>query len=72
MNKNKLIRNLALSLLDDQHGINKEAYDQLEHILNESGEQDILDNVKSNHNRYWIEEYDAEQLKSISAELVTT
>ena len=63
MNK-KQIRDLALALLDDEDGINEDAYNLLAALLHESGNQDILDAVEANHNRYWIGEGDAEVLRA--------
>lgn len=62
MNK-KNIRQLAILLLDDENGINSEAYEALASILHETGNQDILDAVEANNGRYWIGEDDAQALK---------
>ena len=59
----KNIRLLAILLLDDQDGINEEAYHQLASILHETSNQDILDAVEANRGRYWISEQDAAILK---------
>jgi len=62
MNK-KNIRLLAILLLNDENGINSEAYEALASMLHEIGNQDILDAVEANNGRYWIGEDDAEDLK---------
>ena len=64
---NKKIRLLAILLLDDQDGINSEAYEQLAAMLHETSNQDILDAVEANGGRYWISEEDAVILKQVNA-----
>ena len=59
----KNIRLLAILLLDDQDGINEEAFNHLSSMLHETGNQDILDAVEANDDRYWIGEDDAAILK---------
>ena len=63
---NKNIRLLAILLLDDEQGINSEAYEALASMLHETGNQDILDVVECKGGRYWIGEDDAQDLKGIS------
>lgn len=57
------IRNLAISLLDDENGINAEAYEQLQELLIETGNDDICNATNASDNRVFIGENDAEVLR---------
>lgn len=48
------LRNFAIALLDDEHGINSEAWDSLRDMLDDNEDNDILDAVKSTEGRYYL------------------
>jgi hypothetical protein len=61
------IRELGILLLDDENGINKDAYDKLHTMLMESGSEDILNAVDSCDGRFFIgEQFAEEQLKILN------
>jgi hypothetical protein len=65
----KFIRKFALKLLDDEHGINLDAYELLSVILIESGNEDILEHVDIVENKAYIgETYTEEELAKLEAE----
>ena len=66
----KFIRKFALKLLDDEHGINKEAYLLLSVILVDSGNEDILEHVDitDNGRAYLGEDYSEEELEKLETE----
>ena len=51
----KQLRSLAISLLDDAHGISTEAYDHLQDALGENNE-DIFNAVTACEGRYFLPE----------------
>jgi hypothetical protein len=54
MNKTSL-RQLAINLLDDSHGISEDAYDNLQEVLGENHE-DIFNAVEFDKGRYFLPE----------------
>jgi hypothetical protein len=50
------IRNLAIKLLDDGHGINSEAWGALQELLHISGCDDVIEAVDSIDGRYYLDE----------------
>jgi len=68
----KNLRTLAILLLDDENGINSEAYFLLEPMLHETGNQDILDVVECQHGRYYLGEDDAQDLLAAGKVTVET
>ena len=74
----KNLRKLAILLLDDEHGINEAAYNELAtqladaghtDILNavkaDAGHTDILNAVKADAGRYYLGEDDAQDLLAV-------
>jgi len=60
------VRKMALLLLDDDDGINIEAYGFLSTMLVETGNEDVLDAVDIADNRAYVgEDYAEEELKAI-------
>ena len=60
------VRKMALLLLDDDNGINIEAYGFLSTMLVETGNEDVLDAVDVTDNRAYVgEDYAEEELKAI-------
>ena len=53
MNK---LRELALELLDDEHGISTDAWAVLQPMLVENGDQDILDAIDGCEGRVYLSE----------------
>jgi hypothetical protein len=64
MNKNQ-IRNLAISLLDDEHGISENGYNKLREVLVETENLDIVRATDAANGRYFISEDSAEYLKTV-------
>ena len=56
------LRLFAITLLDDENGINADAFNLLVPELAAAGHQDILGVVKCQDNRYFLGEYEAEVL----------
>lgn len=62
----KNIRTLAILLLDDEHGINEAAFQELQASLTlEPGNEDILNAVKAQDGRYYLGEDDAQDLLAV-------
>ena len=60
------MRKLALLLLDDEHGINEKAYEELAAALVDSGNEDVLQAVDGADGRYYIgEDYAEEELSKL-------
>ena len=60
------VRKMALLLLDDENGINLEAYSYLSAMLVETGNDDILDAVDVTENRAYVgEDYAEEEFSKI-------
>jgi len=57
---NKKLRKFALMVLDDEHGIRKDAFDALSEVLWETGNGDIINAVDVTDNRAYIGEDVAE------------
>jgi hypothetical protein len=55
------IRELSILLLDDENGINKEAYDKLHTALMDNGCEDIIAEVEAADGRFFIGERFAEE-----------
>ena len=53
MNK-KQLKQLALALLNDDHGITEQAYRILEALLNENGLTDITRRVEATDGRFYL------------------
>jgi hypothetical protein len=56
------LRNLAIAMLNDQHGINKSTYHILVALLEEDGQTDILEAVRTAFQRFYLPDEDAIQL----------
>lgn len=54
MLRGQALRNFAIALLDDEHGINSEAWDSLRDMLDDNEDNDILDAVKCTEGRYYL------------------
>lgn len=50
------MRELALALLDDDHGINATAWSMLRDLLIDDEQNDIIDAIKCQDNRVYIPE----------------
>ena len=50
------MRELAIALLNDEHGINNTAWKIISDFLYELGSHDILDAVKCTEERYYLPE----------------
>ena len=57
------VRDLALALLDDENGINEQAFVILSNILSDTGNRDIVNLVKATEGRFYLPEGVAETLK---------
>lgn len=63
---NKTLRKMSLLLLDDDNGINLEAYGFLSAMLIETGNDDILEAVDVTSNRAFVgEDYAEEELAKL-------
>ena len=51
-----MLRNLAMELLDDEHGITQEAWEILFQMLERNGDQDIIDAVTGSEGRVYLRE----------------
>ena len=49
-------RQFAIDLLDDEHGINKQAFEFLADLLADTGNGDIVEAVESAEGRYYLPE----------------
>ena len=58
-----MIRDLALALLDDDEGIPSEAWEILQEMLAETGNDDIIGCVDSCEGRFFISEDDRDILE---------
>ena len=58
------LRNFALALLDDEHGINKEAFDSLSDMLSDDDQDDIVDAVKASEGRFYLPVFFANGLRA--------
>ena len=58
----KNIRIFAITLLDDENGINEDAFNMLAPELFGAGCQDVLDAVKCQDGRYFLGETSAQEL----------
>ncbi len=65
---NMAVRNLALDLLDDEHGINRQAYKSLADWLDDEGCSDIVDAVDACEGRYYIAAETAQELRQVTPE----
>lgn len=54
MSESQATRNFAIELLDDEHGINSSAWDTLADMLDDNGDSDIIDAVKSTEGRWYL------------------
>jgi hypothetical protein len=61
--KNDSFRQLAITILDDEHGITETAYDLLYEQLIATGNKDISDVVVVINHRFFLNEDDAATLK---------
>ena len=61
---NQALRNFALALLDDEHGINGEAWDSLSDMLIDDEQEDIVDATKATEGRYFLPEDVANELRA--------
>lgn len=52
----KQLRDFALDLLDDSHGISANAFDRLNPLLEDSGNQDVVNSVVVTKDRAFLEE----------------
>jgi len=50
------LRAFALDLLDDSHGISADAFDKLNPLLEDSGNQDVVNSVVVTKERVFLEE----------------
>ena len=58
-------RNLALLLLDDEHGVNKQAWKLLADLLADNGDDDIVDAVQEKDGRYCLAHEEALKLAAV-------
>ena len=49
-------RQFAIDLLNDEHGINKQAFEFLADLLEDTGNGDIVESVESSEGRYYLPE----------------
>lgn len=61
----KNIRIFAITLLDDENGINEDAFNMLAPELFNAGCQDVLDAVECQDGRYYLGEDDAQDLLAV-------
>ena len=66
----KNLRILAILLLDDENGINEQAFQQLAVELEIAGHTDILNAVNAQDGRFYLGEDDAQDLLTINVETV--
>ena len=50
------LRNFAIDLLDDDHGINRTAWETLSDMLYDADENDIVDAVSAQDGRFYLPE----------------
>ena len=62
---NMAVRNLALDLLDDEYGINRQAFNQLADWLEDEECDDIVDAVDACEGRYYIDAEKAKELRQV-------
>lgn len=60
---NMALRNFALALLDDEHGINREAFDSLADMLYDDEQEDITDAVEACEGRFYLNSEKANELR---------
>lgn len=48
------LRNLALAILDDEHGINSQAWETLADMLDDDGQSDIVEAVRATEGRFYL------------------
>lgn len=56
------MRELAITLLNDDHGINVNAWHILRDLLIEEGHEDIVDAVKATEGRFYLTETAVEKI----------
>lgn len=59
------LRDFAITLLDDDHGINSEAWDALNHMLYDNGDIDIIATVQVVEGRYLLPSATVAHLRSV-------
>ena len=64
--EDQTLRNLAIDLLDDEHGINSQAWKILADMLYDTDAIDILDAVEATDGRYYIKTKVARQMRQVS------
>jgi hypothetical protein len=64
----KNLRKLAILLLDDENGINKDAYRELAKELIAEGHTDIVNAVTAQNGRYYLGEDDAADLAAVNSQ----
>lgn len=60
------LRKFAIDLLDDENGINDQAWDQLSDLLNINRDDDIVDAVKAQDGRWYLTSEKANELRKRS------
>ena len=60
------VRNLAIELLDDGHGINEPAFLELHKLLVLTENEDVAKAVVADGGRYFIGEVEAEALRAVN------
>jgi hypothetical protein len=60
------LRNFAFALLDDEYGINGEAWESLHQMLEDDDQEDIIDAVKATEGRYYLTAETANKLRPIT------
>ena len=58
-------RNLALLLLDDEYGINRQAWKLLADLLEDNGDNDVIDAVQEKGGRYCLRHQQALELAAV-------
>ena len=61
-------RNLALDLLDDEDGVNQTAWNTLSDMLDDNGDNDITEAVRSVNGRYYLTTDAAALLRTVIKE----
>ena len=59
-----VVREAAIELLDDEHGVSSDAYTALFPLLEASGNTDICDAVKATNGRFYLTEEARGELES--------
>ena len=60
-------RNLALDLLDDEHGVNKQAWKTLADMLDDEGCSDIVEAIAAKGGRFRLASETADALRAVKA-----